>query len=86
MPRAKKVQPTPEPIEEQTDAGHEPTPPSLTKADYLKARATIKSYREAQKARPKRQCTERQLEALRLGREKNQRCKKKTDAPVKSSD
>ena len=62
------------------------TPPSLTKADYLRARATIKSYREAQKNKPKRQCSERQLEALRLGREKNARCKKKKDTPVKSSE
>ena len=83
MPRKAKVQAN-EPqsvqeplVEEQTDVGHEPT--VLTKDDYLKARATIKSYREAQKAKPKRQCSEKQLAALKAGREKNKRYKKKVE-------
>ena len=80
MPRAKKVQPTPEPESPVVEASTEPTPPVVfTKADYLKARATIKSYREAQRSKPKRPCSEKQLAALAAGREKNTRCKKKTE-------
>ena len=46
------------------------TLPPLTKEDYLKARATIARYNEEKKNKPKRQCSEKQLEALRKGREK----------------
>ena len=73
MPRSKKAkQVVPveaQPVEEPTDVGHEPT--ILTKADYLKAKATIKQFREEKKNKPKRPCTERQLEALAQGRMKN---------------
>ena len=65
-----------QPIEEPTDAGHEPT--ILTKDDYLKARATIKSYRESQKNKPKRKCSDKQLEALAAGRARNKRFAKKS--------
>ena len=54
-------------------------PVNLTKADYLKARATIKQYRESKKSKPKRICSEAQLAALAAGREKNKRFQKKTD-------
>ena len=43
------------------------------KDEYLKARMVIKSYREAQKTKPKRQCSEKQLEALAKGRAVNKR-------------
>ena len=78
MPRkAKQVsQPEAPVVEEPTDVGNEPT--VLTKDDYNKARATIKSYREAQKAKPKRKCSEAQLAALKAGREKNKRFANKT--------
>lgn len=85
MPRTKKVQQSPDPIEEQTDAGHEPTPlteqqpVALTKADYLKARATIKQFREEKKNKPKRKCTEKQLAALAAGRARNQKFAKKSN-------
>ena len=68
-------------IEEQTDAGHQPT--VLTKDDYLKAKATIKQFREEKKAKPKRPCSEAQLAALARGRAKNKRFAKNQ---VKSSD
>ena len=83
MPRTKKVQV----VDEQTDSGHEPTllveqkPIALTKADYLKARAVIKQFREEKKNRPKRQCSEKQLAALAKGRESNKRFAKKQDKP-----
>ena len=44
--------------------------PPITKEEYLKARATIARFNEEKKNRPKRQCSEKQLEALRKGREK----------------
>ena len=50
----------------------------LTKDDYLKARETIKNYRESQKNKPKRKCSERQLQALAQGRMKNKRFANKT--------
>ena len=79
MPRAKAksnqpsqaVEPTP-PVEPV----NEPQPIHLTKEDYLKARATIKQFREEKKAKPKRQCSEKQLAALAAGRMKNNRFKK----------
>ena len=64
-------------VEELADVGHEPS--ILTKEDYLKARATIKSYRESQKNRPKRKCSDKQLAALAAGREKNKRFAKKQE-------
>ena len=81
MPRVKKVQATqqnePEPVEvkpvEPTNEA-QPLPPN--KEEYLKARATIKQYRESQKAKPKRKCSEKQLAALAAGREKNKRYNK----------
>ena len=82
MPRSKKVQ-----VEEQADAGHEPTqlveqqPAALTKADYLKARATIKQFREEKKNKPKRKCSDKQLAALAAGRSRNQRFAKNQVKP-----
>ena len=78
MPRSKKVQAV-EPQVEQQVAEQQPVeqPIALTKADYLKARATIKQFREEKRNRPKRQCTQRQLEALAKGRESNKRFQKK---------
>ena len=52
---------------------------AYTKSDYIKARAVIQSYREAQKNKPKRKCTEKQLAALAAGRAKNTRNKPKQD-------
>ena len=62
-----------------------PQPVQLTKEEYLKARATIKQYRENQKNKPKRKCSEKQLEALAKGREANRRLKKKEETS-KSTD
>ena len=81
MPRTKKVQATQQnevqpvkapPVEEANEA--QPLPPN--KEEYLKARATIKQYRESQKAKPKRKCSDKQLAALAAGREKNKRYNK----------
>ena len=78
MPR-KKAQAV-EPVVE-TQAVEQPEveqkPIALTKADYIKARATIQQYREEKKNRPKRQCSEKQLAALAAGREKNKKFAKK---------
>lgn len=78
MPR-KKAQAV-EPVVE-TQAVEQPEveqkPIALTKADYIKARATIQQYREEKKNRPKRPCSERQLAALKAGREKNKKFAKK---------
>ena len=63
--------------EELADVGHEPT--ILTKADYLKAKATIKQFREEKKAKPKRPCSQKQLEALAAGRARNKRFAKKQE-------
>ena len=80
MPR-KKAQAV-EPVVE-TQAVEQPEveqkPIALTKADYIKARATIQQYREEKKNRPKRPCSERQLAALKAGREKNKKFAKKTE-------
>ena len=82
MPRKVKQAVEPQQVdEEQADAGHEPV--ALTKADYLKAKQTIKQFREEKKAKPKRPCSQRQLEALAAGRMKNQRFAK---SQVKPSD
>ena len=62
-----------------TDTGHDTT--CLTKADYLKAKATIKQFREEKKAKPKRKCSEAQLAALAAGREKNKRFAKNQVKP-----
>ena len=43
---------------------------AYSKSDYIKARAIISAYKEAQKNKPKRQCSEKQLAALAAGREK----------------
>ena len=78
MPR-KKAQAV-EPVVE-TQAVEQPEveqkPIALTKADYIKARATIQQYREEKKNRPKRPCSEKQLAALAAGREKNKKFAKK---------
>ena len=84
MPRTKKVQATQQnevqpvkapPVEEANEA--QPLPPN--KEEYMKARNVIKQYRESQKAKPKRQCSEKQLAALKAGREKNKRFANKQD-------
>ena len=81
MPRKAKVQ-VQEPLVEQNDAPVvEQQPVALTKDDYMKARGVIKSYREAQKAKPKRPCSEKQLAALKAGREKNKRFAKNQVKP-----
>ena len=79
MVKAKKQNVVSEVIEEPTDVGHDSQPVVLTKADYLKAKATIKQFREDKKNKPKRPCSQRQLEALAQGRAKNSRAKKKQD-------
>ena len=73
MPRTKKVKES----VETTEPVEEPKPLSATRDDYIKARAVIQLYRENQKQRPKRKCSEKQLEALAAGRAKNSRTKKK---------
>ena len=62
--------------EKTNDQPQEVQPQTYTKSDYIKARAVIKSYRQAQKEKPKRKCTEKQLAAL-AGRAKNTRNKPK---------
>ena len=84
MPRTKKVQtiePKPNQVQQESqpvEQVNEVQSVVLTKDDYEKARATIKSYREAQKQKPKRKCSEKQLAALKAGREKNKRFTNKT--------
>ena len=48
----------------------EDEPKSYTKSDYIRAKAIIASYKETQKSRPKRKCSEKQLAALAAGRDK----------------
>lgn len=86
MPRSKKVQATepkpaePKPVEAPpVEPINEVQPLPPNKDDYMKAKATIKSYREAQKSKPKRVCSEKQLAALAAGRAKNKRFAKKED-------
>ena len=76
MPRRSKksIEQTTEaqPVEAQlVEPINEVRPTQLTKDDYLKARETIKNYREAQKAKPKRKCSDKQLAALAAGRARN---------------
>ena len=78
MPRkSTKVEQTNDEVKqvEQTEEA-QPLPPN--KDDYVKARNVIKQYRESQKLKPKRKCSERQLEALAQGRMKNKRFANKT--------
>ena len=63
-----------QPVEQTEEAKQ--LPPN--KDEYMKARATIKSYREAQKSKPKRVCSEKQLAALAAGRARNKRFVNKT--------
>ena len=84
MPRVKKqVKESVEPTEvpKQTEPVEEPKSVSATREDYLRARAVIQLYRENQKQRPKRKCSEKQLAALAAGRAKNSRCQKKVSEP-----
>ena len=78
MPRKQKQQPEQvevQPVQEAPPAETQSTP--ITKEDYIKARATIKQYRETKKQQPKRPCSEKQLAALAKGRERNKRFAKK---------
>ena len=81
MPRTKKVVQAVEPVNAPLNESAVATPLAYTKDDYIKARETIKQYREAQKSKPKRKCSEKQLEALKAGREKNQRFQKNQVKP-----
>ena len=84
MPRVKKqFKESVEPTELKQDSAPitTPQPLSATRDDYIKARATIQLYREAQKNKPKRKCSEKQLAALAAGRAKNSRCQKKVSEP-----
>ena len=84
MPRKpKQVKESVEPTEvpKQVEQVEEPKPVSATRDDYLRARATIQLYRENQKQKPKRKCSEKQLAALAAGRAKNSRCQKKVSEP-----
>ena len=74
---AEQVQSTSE--VEQVQSTNEARPLSASRDDYLRARAVIQLYRENQKNRPKRKCSDKQLAALAQGRMKNKRCKKKED-------
>ena len=78
MPRKAKqtnqAQPAQTEVVEQTSEAQS-LPPN--KDEYLRARATIKSYRESQKNRPKRACSEKQLAALAAGRQRNKRFQNK---------
>jgi len=81
MPRTKAKPNQSSQIVEQSAPPVEPVsridqPVPLTKNDYLKARATIKQFREEKKSKPKRQCSDKQLAALAAGRAKNNRFKK----------
>ena len=48
----------------------QPVSTSYSKSDYIKARAVISAYKEQQKSKPKRVCSQKQLDALKAGREK----------------
>lgn len=67
-----------QPVEQSQQA-----PISATRDDYLRARAVIQLYREQQKSRPKRPCSEKQLEALARGRTMNKRSSKKNQEETK---
>ena len=75
---AQLVEPINEAQRDQRSQPNEVRPTQLTKDDYLKARETIKNYREAQKAKPKRPCSDKQLAALAAGRARNKRFANKT--------
>ena len=81
MPRQKKQVSQPEQTEspQVESVNTTPQPLSASREDYLRARAVIQLYRENQKNRPKRKCSEKQLEALAAGRARNKRCKKEVD-------
>ena len=68
-------------MSEQKNISQETTKPEqpiiYSKSDMIKAKAIIQSYRQQQKDRPKRKCSEKQLAALAAGREKNKRNKPK---------
>ena len=53
------------------------TPRVYSKSEFIHAKAIIAAYKDQNKNRPKRQCSEKQLEALKHGREKNPRMNKK---------
>ena len=53
------------------DNAIENEPKAYTKSDYIRAKAIIASYKETQKSRPKRKCSEKQLQALAAGRDKS---------------
>ena len=81
MPRTKKqanAQPVEAPaVEAPPVQPINETPTTVSKEDYMKARATIKQYRETKKTQPKRKCSDKQLAALAAGRERNKRFAKK---------
>ena len=78
MPRTKKAKQVENVEAPQVESTNETQPTTPNKDDYNKARNVIKSYREAQKAKPKRPCSEKQLAALAAGRTKNRRFANKT--------
>ena len=82
----KKAQATEPALAQPVEQTNEPQPIPLTKEDYIKARATIKQYREAQSTRPKRPCSQKQLEALAAGRAKNKRFQKKNDSATNQAE
>ena len=73
----KKVKPVA--VSEVAEAPVEQTEPLAppNRDQYLKARALIQLYRENQKSKPKRKCSEKQLQALAEGRARNPRAQKK---------
>ena len=81
MPKKEK-QVEPVEIEEPTDTGEpseplEPLKPKYKRKDVRAARKVISDFKEQNKERPKRKCTEKQLAALAAGRAKNSRFKTK---------
>lgn len=81
MPRTKKQVSEPVTIQpvEQIEESQPLAPPN--RDQYLKARALIQLYRENQKTKPKRKCSDKQLAALAEGRSRNPRNKKKEVNP-----
>lgn len=74
--QATTLQPEQQPVQTPTTPQAEVQPQVYSKSDYIKAKAIIASYKQQQKDRPKRTCTEKQLAALAQGRAKNPRTKK----------
>ena len=68
------LKPDSKPVEQTEES---PITPPPNRDQYLKARALIQLYRENQKSKPKRPCSDKQLAALAAGRNKNPRSKKK---------